>query len=186
VTRYRDNPRRLHDDFADACREIARAVGDDVELDEGPIRALRDVCGLSAIDIRLAVPEVGEMEAARRRQTARLPSARAQGAAARLLAEIGEALEPELRAEMAEDAETVASARAQDGDLLPEGRARDAMLRLASRFGWLHRFGYQNADRIGALAARVGRSYAEVERIVNLISGAREWHAVIEVLMRVV
>lgn len=184
VTRYSDNPLRLHDDFEDCAREIARAVDADPDIDEAPVRALRDACGVGAIDLRNSVPEVAACHADRRTRLTRQPSARSASAATRLLQEVGEALEPELKDEMAEDAAIVSEGVAQDGEALPEGRRRDALLRLANRFAWLHQFAGLNAERIAALAARMGRSYEQVERVVNLVSGAKSWWEVIELIMR--
>lgn len=184
LSRYCDNARRLHDDFADAARAIAQEIEKDADLDERPVTALRDACALGAIDIRIAVREVSEFEAARRKRTARQPSPRSQTAARRLLGEIGGGLEPDLRDEMLEDVATVEGSQTRDTEIMPDSSARDAMLRSANRFAWLYRFAHLHPDRIAALATKASRAYDDVERLVTLISGAKEWWAVIEWIMR--
>lgn len=186
LEKYRDNPRRVHDDLVRAARDVARAIEADAEIDAIPTRDLRDVCGQGAIDIRIAVAAVSEMEADRRRRIARQPSKNAQSAAQRLLAEIGEGLTQGLLGEIEEDVETVAASGIEDGNELPDSAARDAMLRVTARFGWIHQFARMSSDRIVALAQTTGKAVDDVERLVTLLRGAEGWWGVIEWLMRVV
>lgn len=185
LDRYRDNPRRVHDDLMRASRDIALAIERDPEIDEMPTRDLRDVCGQGAIDVRIAVKAVSEMEADRRRRTARQPSANAQSAARQLLAEIGEGLDRDLREEMLEDVEAVGASDADEGDELPDSAARDAMLRVSARLGWLHQFARTSEDRIVALAQMAGRAVKDVEGLIALFRAAEKWWGVIEWLMKV-
>lgn len=186
LEKYRDDPRRVHDDLVYAAKDIDREIEADPEIDESPTRHLREVCGQGAIDIRISVPAVSEMAADRRRRTARQPSANAQTAAKRLLAEVGEGLTPKLREELAEDVETVAASGAGEGAELPDSAAREAMLRITARFGWLHQFARLSSDRIAALAQNTGKTVEQVEVLVTLFKNAKGWWGVIEWLMSVV
>jgi hypothetical protein len=183
VTRYADNPLRLHDDFEDCAREIARAVDADPDLDRAEVRALRDTAGVGAIDLRNHVPEVAENHKVRRPWLTRAPSLQSRSAARRLLQEIGEGLDPALREDMADDVATVEQSDAPGDTVLAEGPTRSAVQRLALRFAWLYRFSRMHPEETAALAVRVGRNFEEIERLVTLIGGAREWWRVIQLMM---
>ncbi len=184
LARYRENPRRLHDDFADSARIIARAVADDPELDTPSVRDLAETCAQGVLDIRIASREVSDMEADRRRRRARAPSAESRSALTRLLQEAGEALEPDLAEEMAEDVAELEASDAPDDGLLPDGAAKDAELRSAHRVAWLYRFSRMSEGQIVVVAERAMRHVDDIERLVNLLKTFDDWWPLISLVLR--
>lgn len=186
IEKYRDNPRRVHDEFFRAARDISDMVECHPELDHVAVRDLRDVCGQGVIDLRISVVAVAEMEAKRRKRIARAPSASSQSATKRLLSEIGRGLDESLLEEFLDDFEIVSIASEQNESLPQQSEAHEAMLRISARLGWLHRFSRSNEGRIAAIADKLSTNVQQVERMVDLFRGAEGWWAVIEWLLKVV
>ncbi|MEO0679045.1 MAG: hypothetical protein AAF192_01365 [Pseudomonadota bacterium] len=184
LSKHRADARRLHDDFARSALNIAKAVKSDPEIDSLPVADLAAACAQGAIDIRIGVKAVSDMEAERRRRRARAPSPNSRSALRRLLDEHGDALEDELREEMVEDVDTLDAAGVPEGDDLNDENAKDADLRLAQRSAWLYKLSRTPPDAIPAIAFRAGRTADEIQKLVDYLRVFEYWADVIALILR--
>ncbi|MEL7346205.1 MAG: hypothetical protein AAFN17_00475, partial [Pseudomonadota bacterium] len=142
------------------------------------------VTAASAIDIRIASPEVDAIQKEREKRRAKRVRKGTRTAVEQLLHELGEGLTDELRNDIRRAAETVDPPDRAEGD--DQGEAedaeRDTYLLLGHRVASLYGLSRASADRIAAIAERTGRSVDEIDRLITLLKGAEAWG---EVLTRI-
>ena len=179
---HRKNPRRMHDTFATGVRNVeALLVAKEVPEDLLVVNLQKDMAD-GVIDIREAVPEVKRMAEARAMATMTLPPERTIRAVDLLLAEAGEAFEPDLGAEIEDDKNRLGQEAEQSTDpdaLLPEGELKERAYRLFGRLARLLRMARAPGGEIwAALEAKEA-----VGKLMDLINSAEVFWAIIRWLI---
>ncbi len=179
---HRENPRRMHDTFATGVRNIAALLDANEVPDDLLVVNLQKDMADGVLDIREAVPEVKRMAEARAMATMTLPPESTIRAVDLLLAEAGEAFEPDLGAEIEGDNNRLGqeAEKSPDPDApLPDGEPKDRAYRLFGRLARLLRMARAPDGEIWA-ALEVREALG---RLMDLLNGVEVFWAIIRWLI---
>lgn len=176
----------MHDTFATGVRNIAALLDAKEIPDDLLVVNLQKDMADGVIDIREAVPDVKHMAEARAMATMTLPPDSTIRAVDLLLAEAGEAFEPDLAAEIEDDKNKLeqVAGKAPDPDApLPDGELKDRAYRLFGRLARLLRMARAPDGQSWAVYQKALEAKEAVGKFMDLINSTEVFWAIIRWLI---